>query len=104
MLKDIYKVHEGYFKSGKKFGLRTFCHSKLIIHETVPSFKSSLESELRAVSGGDAAENGPGDVEEREVEVQVGADVHRHHSVESAEERGRLRVHQDDAHLFISQF
>ena len=64
---------------------------------------SSLESELRSVSGGDAAEDGSGDVEEREVEVQVGADVHRHHPVEPAEERGRLRVHQDDAHLFINQ-
>ena len=66
-------------------------------------FVSSLESELRSVSCGDAAEDGSGDVEEREVEVQVGADVHRHHPVEPAEERGRLRVHQDDAHLFINQ-
>ena len=66
-------------------------------------YVSSLESELRSVSGGDAAEDGSGDVEEREVEVQVGADVHRHHPVEPAEERGRLRVHQDDAHLLINQ-
>lgn len=64
------------------------------------SIPASLESELRSVSGWDAAEDGSGDVEECEVEVQIGADVHRHHSVESAEERGRLRVHQDDAHLF----
>ena len=58
-----------------------------------------MESELRPVSGGEAAEDGPGDVEEGEVEAEVGAGVHRHRALEPAEEGGRLGVHQDDFHL-----
>ena len=58
-----------------------------------------LESELRPVSGGEASEDGAGDVEEGEVEAEVGAGVHRHRAVEPAEEGGRLGVHQDDFHL-----
>ena len=61
---------------------------------------SYLESELRPVSGGEASEDGAGDVEEGEVEAEVGAGVHRHRALEPAEEGGRLGVHQDDFHLW----